>query len=218
MSIEYGKLIENAGIIIASLTAIYGINTWRRELRGKKEHDLAEEVLSLIYECRDRLRAIRSPFATSEEGKSRKVSSDEIPEEAEILNRAYIAFERYKANQEPFNRLFVVRYRFMALFGKDKAQPIEDLRLALNNVFISAQMLPSYWRRQGRPFRDDESFKHHLEEMHKHEAIFWGTFSDQDEFDKRVNSIVDRMDTVCASILRPVPLRKRAWLRFRKGK
>ena len=203
---EYGKLIENAGIFIASLTAIYGISTWRRELRGKKEHDLAEEVLSLVYECRDRLRAIRSPMSSTEEGKTRKTRPDELPEEREVYNRSYVAFERYHANQDPFNRLFAIRYRFMALFGEDKAQPIVDMRLALNDIFISAQMLPTYWLRQGKHFQNDEDFKRHLDEKRKYEAVFWGTFSEKDNFDKRVNSIVDQTESICAKILRPPSL------------
>lgn len=208
-------MLENIGLIIASITAIYGINEWRRELRGRKEYELAEEVLTLVYDCRDRLRAIRSPFARHGEGSTRKADPGESPEQAELLNRAYIVFERYEQNQEAFSKLFALRYRFMAVFGQDAAAPLEEFRRSLNEVFISAQMLPTYWLRQGRVHMKDEEFQRHLREMHEHESVFWGTFSEQDEFNNKVDGIVSHIESVCAKIIRPEPLWRKisAWWR-----
>lgn len=197
--------IQTLGIVIASITAIYGINTWRRELKGKKEHDLAEEVLALFYECRDNLRSIRSPFARGDEGSSRKADPNESEDETGLLNRAYVVFERFENYREKFNKLFSLRYRFIALFGKEAAQPIEDLRHVLNKVFVSAQMLPSYWRRQGRIHMEGDQFQRHLDEMLKHERIFWGTFSDKDELDVSVNKLVETFEATCSRIIRRQP-------------
>lgn len=202
------EIIENIGLIVASITAIYGINAWRRELRGRKEYELAEELLSLLYDCRDRLRAIRSPFSRTTEGSTRESDPSETAEETKLLNRAYVVFERYQANQEVFTKLFALRYRFMALFGTDAAKPIEDFKLALNDVFISAQMLPNYWQRQGRVPMPEEEFKRHLKEMHEHQAVFWGTFSERDTFNTGVEDIVLRMEQTCGGFIRPTPVWK----------
>jgi hypothetical protein len=203
-------LIEDIGLIIASITAIYGINEWRRELRGRKEYELAEELLTFVYDCRDRLRAIRSPFARHGEGSTREADPGETKEQTELLNRAYIVFERYEQNQEAFSKLFALRYRFMAVFGQDDAAPLEEFRRALNDVFISAQMLPTYWMRQGRVDMEKEEFERHLQEMHEHESVFWGTFSEKDTFNTKIENIVSRIEGVCEGIIRPEPLWKRA--------
>jgi hypothetical protein len=203
------EFVETIGVIVASATAVYGITAWRREFRGKKEHDLAEETLALFYQCRDNLRAIRSPAGYAGEGSTRAKDTSETEEETKILNRAFISFERYEKYKEPFCRLFAIRYRFMALFGRNAAQPIEDLRLALNDVFIAAQMLPHYWQQQGRQHHNEDAFKEHLREMQKQERVFWGTFSSRDEFDVRVNILVDQFEIVCEKILHPEPLRPR---------
>lgn len=50
--IKMNEIIKNIGLIVAAVTAIYGINAWRREFRGKKQYELAEEVLTLRYDCR----------------------------------------------------------------------------------------------------------------------------------------------------------------------
>ena len=44
----------------AAGVAIYGIRSWRREFRGKRQIELAEDVLALFYEARDAITAIRS--------------------------------------------------------------------------------------------------------------------------------------------------------------
>lgn len=208
-------MIENIGLIIASITAIYGINEWRRELRGRKEYELAEEVLTLVYDCRDRLRAIRSPFARHGEGSTRQADPGERPEQTKLLNRAYIVFERYEQNQEAFSKLFALRYRFMAVFGQEAAAPLEEFRRSLNEVFVSAQMLPTYWMRQGRVRMEEEEFKRHLKEMHEHESVFWGTFSERDTFNTKVEGIVSQIETVCAEIVRPEPLWRRVKARWK---
>ena len=54
------EYLSQSAIIIASITAIYGINAWRREYRGKKDIDLAEETLALFYKAKDAISAIRN--------------------------------------------------------------------------------------------------------------------------------------------------------------
>ena len=74
---DWTKLIKNISIIIASWTAVYGIDQWRREYRGKRQAELAEEVLSLFYEAQDAVRHIRNPFGFGGEGASRKLENKE---------------------------------------------------------------------------------------------------------------------------------------------
>lgn len=202
-------MLENIGLIIASLTAIYGVNEWRRELKGRREYELAEEVLTLVYDCRERLRAIRSPFSHTGEGSTREVDANETPEQTELLNRAYIVFERYEQHREVFAKLFALRYRFMAVFGQESAEPLEGFRKSLNEVFVSANMLPTYWLRQGRVQMEKDEFDRHLKEMHEHESVFWGTLSEKDHFNEKVEGLVSEIEAVCAKIIRPQPFWKR---------
>jgi hypothetical protein len=199
-------LLENIGLIIASFTAIYGVNEWRRQLKGRREYELAEEVLTLVYDCRERLRSIRSPFSHTGEGSTRKADPNETPEQTELLNRAYIVFERYEQHREVFAELFALRYRFMAVFGQESAEPLEKFRQSLNEVFVSANMLPTYWLRQGRVQMGEEEFERHLKEMHEHESVFWGTLSERDHFNDKIEGFVSEIECVCSKIIRPEPV------------
>lgn len=73
------NLIESLAVIIASsivsISAYIGISSWRKEIKQRKEYDLAEEVLALFYEAKDIISFIRSPFGWSGEGKTRNADS-----------------------------------------------------------------------------------------------------------------------------------------------
>ena len=77
------EFIKNIGIIIASLsatiasiTAIYGINSWRRESKWKRKYELAEEVLANLYESYQSIQIIRSPIGFGGEGETRKIGKN----------------------------------------------------------------------------------------------------------------------------------------------
>jgi len=196
------NILESISIIIAAWAVIIGVNAWRREYIGKRKLELAEEVLALFYEARDVISFIRSPFGFSGEGSTRNASPNETPEEKQINDRAYVVFERYNKRQDLFNKLYSMRYRYMARFGKDSAKPFDDLRKIVNEIFVSARMLSHYWKEQGRrTWKSEAEFKKHLEEMQKHEAIFWEMNADEDTIIPRVNAVISDIEAQCLKII-----------------
>ena len=55
------EVIKVVLLIMASGVGLYGINAWRRETRWKTKYNLAEEVLTLVYEVQHTIDVIRSP-------------------------------------------------------------------------------------------------------------------------------------------------------------
>ena len=189
------ELIECISIIIASFTAIYGIGAWRREMRGRNEYNLVEEVLVLFYEARDRIRAIRAPFVPVFEEIKRETDTRETKEKKFALDRAYIVMERYQKYQEVFNKLHTLRYRFMALFGEDKVKPFDDLWSVINNIFIAVSQLPF------NECKTAEEVQEYLEIKQECEKYFSSTFIDKDPIEIRVNEIIANIDKICGKIL-----------------
>lgn len=113
--------------VVAAGTAIWGICAWRREYTGKRRIDLAEDVLALVYEIKDVLASVRSPLGHPEEGQICPEMPDAIEEEKAMLRIAYIHIERCNSRKELFARLRSLRYRFMALNGKNAGQPFDEL-------------------------------------------------------------------------------------------
>lgn len=202
---EWGAILidiaDSVAVIVASVVAVWGIDSWRRELRGKKEHDLAEETLALFYQARDLIAIIRNPMGHSGEGATRKTSENETESQKQARDNAYVIFERYEKHQEVFNRIYAMRYRFMALFGKDKEQPFLDLNKIINEIFIAARMLSSLWSESDKSFRDEARSKKYVTDVQKHEAVFWASGKD-DEIVIRVNSVIEKIESICEPILR----------------
>ncbi len=188
---DFTNILQSISVIIAAIAVIIGVNEWRREYIGKRNFDLAEEVLALFYEARDVIRYIRNPFGFSGEGSTRNSDPKESPEEKQINDRAYVVFERYSKRQDLFNKLYSMRYRYMARFGKDSAKPFDDLHKIVNEIFLSARMLAYCWRDQGhRTWRNEEECEQHLKEMRKYEAIFWEMSPDKDTIKPRLDAVI----------------------------
>ena len=145
---DYSELIKNISLTLASLTAIYGIDQWRREHRGERQAELAEDTLTLFYEAQDAIHHMRSPLSYGGEGSSRKTGENETPEEKDAYDKAYIVFERFNLYIELFNKIHATRYRFMAQFGSDATQPFDDLHKMVSEIKISARRLGQLWAKQ----------------------------------------------------------------------
>ncbi len=212
------NILESISLIVAAWTVIIGVNAWRREYIGKRKLELAEEVLVLFYEAQDAIRYIRNPFGYGGEGSTRNVAPNELPEEKQINDNAHVVFERYNKRQDLFNKLYSMRYRYMARFGKDAAKPFDELNKIVNDIFISARMLPHYWKAQGhRQWKDDAEFRKHLDEMHKYEAVFWEMTPDRDHITPRVNAVISEIEAQCLKIIGGNQVMKNNFITWAKG-
>jgi len=187
--------------ITASIVAIYGINSWRREFKGKRQMELAEDVLALFYRARDAIRAIRSPFGYAGEGTTRKPDKNETKEQKEARDRAHVASERFKKHQEVFNKLYSLRYRFMAEIGKDKAEPFDEIRKIINDISAAAFMLPDLWAPRRWRYYDEKKQEELFAQREKYEAIFWEGISEKDEITKRVDKAISDIEQICKNII-----------------
>ena len=154
----------------------------------------------LFYEGRDAIRHLRNPFSFSGEGKTRKVSDDETPEQKEAYDKAYVLIERYNTHIELFNKLHSMRYRFMAQFGIESGKPFEDFRKIWNQVLVSAQALARSWA-QLRSYRTEEQDKQHFDFIKEQEAIFLEGLADKDPISPKVDECIKEVEKICRPII-----------------
>src|SRR3989304_91489 len=60
-------IVTLISLAVAALVAIKGLQTWRRQLKGTADYDLAKRLLKAAYRLRDALQAVRNPFMSSGE-------------------------------------------------------------------------------------------------------------------------------------------------------
>ena len=193
---ELAKIGEAIAIVAACWAIISGVGAWKREFIGKRKIELAEEVLATFFEVKDAIAYMRNPFSSGNEGKTRQRSDNERQEESELLDRGYIVYERYNDKKDTFTKFSTLKYRFMASFGSETESIFSETSRVLNSIFVSAQMLAThYWQRQGRVQMSEDEFKRHLDEMHRHEGVFWDRMKDEDEIRSKLQEIQERLDS-----------------------
>lgn len=199
-TVEIIAVLQNISVIIASLVAIYGIDAWRREYVGKRQMELAEEVLALFYQARDVIRMIRNPMGWKGEGSTRKGNPDETPDEKAALDNAYVVIERYEKHIELFSRIQTLRYRFMAQVGVDKTQPFDDLNEVVKKIFLAARRLGRHWKEK-REYCSEEERDKDIMRMHEAESIFWEGEVEPDPIQPVIDALISEMESTCKTIL-----------------
>lgn len=196
---ETVTFLKEISLLIGIWVAIYGIDSWRREHKGKRQIELAEETLALFYEARDVIAYIRNIVSYGSETENIVRGEGEPEEKYEARKQASIVFKRYNANQELFNKIHAMRYRFMAQIGKDHAEPFKELRKIVNEIFVSARMLSQLWSR--RYFRTPEQEEKHYKNIERHEANFYEGIEEEDPIIPRLNKLVSEMESTCNTII-----------------
>lgn len=196
---DISTIVQAFAVVMACWAIVSGVGAWKREFIGKRQIELAENILARFFEVRDAIAFIRNPFSRSDEGSSRQRSTSERAEESRLLDRAYIVVERYQKKESVFNEFAALKYRCMATFGTETESAFQETSKVLNMIFGSANVLGShYWPRQGRVPMGEEEFQKHLEEMNKHEGIFRDTNSEKDSVRLQLQTIQTSLETITA--------------------
>jgi hypothetical protein len=194
-------LLSACATAFAACVVIYGINSWRREFKGKRDIELAEEVLELFYRAQDAIRAIRSPLGYASEGQKVIERLKTEKKESEISHWMAVLTERYECREEVFQKLHALRYRFIARFGKDKAKPFDDIKQSISKIFISAKMLFILQKpkKDGEiDIKDNASINN---KIRTYEAdLTWGD-DEKDEITPMVEAAVKQIEETCRKII-----------------
>jgi len=200
MDIDWIELFKDTSILIATWVAILGVNSWRKEHRGRREIELAEETLALFYEAADAISHIRSPLSDSSETADLTQRDNESDDDFVARKEASIVFKRYSEHQELFNRLHSMRYRFMAQIGKKQAAPFESLREIVVEVKTSARMLAKLWAHPDRA-TSDEAAQRYKRDVESCEAVFWEGSSDEDPITPKLRDVVSQIEGTCQRVM-----------------
>jgi len=197
---EIATIGETIAVIAACWAIIAGVGAWKREFIGRRQIELAEQVLGKFFEVKDAIAFIRNPWSSSDAGKTRERSTAETETETKLLDRGYVVVERYQAKESVFSEFNTLKYRCMATFGAESERIFTDTNTVVSSIFVSARMLAThYWPRQGRVAMSAEEFQEHLDEMHRHQGVFWDAGANDDETRRRLQEIQSSLEALTAS-------------------
>lgn len=202
----YVAIIQSICVIAASLAAIIGINTWRREIRAKMRVDLAMEVLPLFYEARDAVDAIRSPLGHEAELRAVQQQASRNGLDKRPPNFCDVVSYRCQQARGVFSRLHSLRYRASALFGKESMKPFDEIISVRRKILISARHLPELLEQREKkrlcaPNTRDEWLE---KKIHELEDVVEET-GRSDPIGPRVEGAIADVEAICIPILNPAP-------------
>ena len=67
-NISLTDLITAIAAVGGFIIAVIGLSTWKKQIRGTHEYDLAKRMMLEVYQLRDALKSTRNPFLSIKEG------------------------------------------------------------------------------------------------------------------------------------------------------
>jgi hypothetical protein len=129
------QLLTSLGLLITFGIATLGFRTfdkWKREKIEERRIDIALEALALAYEA-------ESVFASTREWP--ELADIEDPDRRRAAASYFGVLKRLDNHKDYFERVWKVQPRFMAVFGKDRADIFKRVHEAHSNIFFSAMRL-----------------------------------------------------------------------------
>lgn len=135
-----GDLLTGIGAFIGAWAAIFGVDVWRRELRGKAHFETARALMRSIYRVRELVSMVRSPM----------VMGHEFPEDY----RKELPNPSLKAKGEGFAFVYQKRWELLApaleelgvncleakvVLGREVFEETEKFRRCISRLRISLE-------------------------------------------------------------------------------
>lgn len=187
-------VLQTLAVIAASIAAIIGVSTWRKQMVGRRKMELAEEILTLVYEVQGAMEWVRNPAGWSSEGQSRPGRADEPDEGLQRLKDAYyVPAERLSHLDEEFARLRVLRHKAKAYFGHDLEEALAVFHRVRNDVSTAVHMLLAT--------ASDDQVEGGLRKEWDRKARNMGTTDHPDEIVAHLEAAVSTIEEHCRPLL-----------------
>ncbi|MBS3652093.1 hypothetical protein KEU06_26175 [Pseudaminobacter sp. 19-2017] len=188
-----GNLMTGLAAIVAGWAGVRGLNAWRTEMVGRRKTELAEEVLAGFYRARDILAWARFPAShEADDGEDDRPGAGAEDEELE-RSEIFTPVDRLTKESQVFSELRASRYRFMAYFGEEAAQPFEEIQAIHSEVIDSAHNLIRTYGQE--PTGPEEARRNQWEA-----TIGWGE-GDGDTLRKRLDLAVKAIEQTCRPLI-----------------
>jgi hypothetical protein len=162
----------------------------------KRRTEFAEAVLTDFYQATEIIREARSPGGFGNEGGTRQKEDWETERDTRTLNSYFRTTERLLREREFFSQLYAKRFRFMAYFGNDAAQPYNELHRIYSEIVISVRILIDTHRN-----RDLGSLTN---DRRRWESVIWAGTREDDPIPERLNQIVAAIETTCRPVIQEI--------------
>jgi len=145
----WGTVVTAAASVVLAVGGVYGLRTWRTQLRGGAHFDRAHRVLAAVYKVRDTLKQMRHSLWW-EDAATVLAAGKANPHLVGLS-------ERWNRVADAATELDVEIRVAEALWGTRLAEPAAALRVCIAELFASAKVY-TVMVGQGMPTANDATF------------------------------------------------------------
>lgn len=200
---DWVKTFTDVVVAIAAgcgaFTAWRGLDTWREELQGRHEYDLARRILTALYRVREAIRAARSPAMSSAEYESLPDRQpDDQPWSGKDMRYAYQ--QRWNRISEPLVELDAALLEAEALWGTVLNSPRAARQKCLAELWVNIVRHLRANAPDDLPFLQRKPMT--AEEIEQNDAVVWDLGEGKDAFGDQVAAAVREFEGVLRPHLR----------------
>lgn len=188
------SIVTALAAAVGAAVAVAGLFTWRKQLRGKTEWELARRLLRKVYELRGAIDMVRNPMMFGGEiAAAFEDAGEPAPEPEKMVEderRDRVVFQkRWSALRDVYSDLMVEALEAEVLWGQEARDALAPLKECVAELFSAIQMHLYYqqdrssW--QGTP---------DPERVHEVRMKVYATGGERDELGRQVTEAVDRME------------------------
>jgi len=133
---DVAQIVLAMSAAIGAIAAWKGVSTWRRELRGRTEYDLARRVLTGVYRVRDAIYHVRSPMMLSSEYLDRPGRQPDA-QQADADDCKYAYGQRWSRIQDAMSSLEVDLREAEAIWHDELRECSACLKSCVNRLFAA---------------------------------------------------------------------------------
>ena len=185
--------IQAISIAVTAIFAVLGLNAWRRQLKGRRKFEIAEDAYAAFDRAVAALTWIRNPAGYSGEGKTRERGEYEEEGVARLRDSYHTKFERIKETNSDFDPLFKLKPLVRVHFGDDLVSVFDAVIEARLDVSLATRMLIET---AGHPRSADD--KH----WRKWEEAIWRGIGQPDPIDQKLSNARVTLERLLLPVLR----------------
>ncbi len=137
---DVSSIITALATIAGVLLAIKGFSTWKDQLKGKTNYELARRYLRAVYKVRDAIKFVRNPFIPVEEmNATLQETGKDLGSNNKETNRAVYSL-RWKKVNEAESDLKVELWEAEVSWGKKALSVEEDFHDCIVKIFVALKM------------------------------------------------------------------------------
>ncbi len=148
---DVNKITETLFFVITAGAAIYGLRTWRKELTGRANFDVAKKVVAGAYQIRDEIRNCQAAFITPDEWADRKPIPGETDPQRNSAQTFYALGQRYNRVHDIVVQWYPYVVEAEALFGREARDLLDRLKLCVRKLRAAIEI---YHRAEYRGYLD----------------------------------------------------------------